>query len=48
MQITEISSQEYAAGIINSIADKEGAFRQRSKAPTFRPFLPRHIPHPNE
>lgn len=39
MLVEEISAREYAVGIINSIADKEGALRSDSKAPTFRPYL---------
>lgn len=41
MKIEEISSKEYEIGVINSIKDKEGAYRQMSKAPTFRPYLRR-------
>lgn len=39
MKIEEISKSEYEVGVINSIKDKGGAFRQMSKAPTFRPYL---------
>lgn len=39
MKIEEISKNEYEVGVINSIKDKEGAFRQMSKAPTFRTYL---------
>lgn len=35
MKIEEISAREYEVGVINSIKNKEGAFRQMSKAPTF-------------
>ena len=39
MKIEEISKDEYEIGVINSIKDKESAYRQMSKAPTFRPYL---------
>lgn len=39
MKIEEISKKEYEIGVINSIKDKEGAYRQMSKAPTFCPYL---------
>lgn len=39
MLIEKISASEYEQGIINSIKDKEGALRNRSKAPTFRTNL---------
>lgn len=43
MKIEEISKKEYEVGVINSIKDKEGAFRQMSKAPTFRTDLSGHL-----
>ena len=43
MKIEEISAREYEVGVINSIKNKEGAFRQMSKAPTFRTHLPGHL-----
>lgn len=48
MQVSEISKEEYEVGIINSIAKKEGALRNKSKAPTFRPYLSRDFLHPDE
>lgn len=48
MIVEEISASEYEVGIINSIAEKEGAFRQRSKAPTFRFNLSGHLHNPHE
>ena len=48
MQITEISAQEYEVGVINSIKEKGGAYRQESKAPTFRPYLSGHLPDPDD
>ena len=43
MKIEEISAREYEVGVINSIKNKEGAFRQMSKAPTFRTYLSGHL-----
>ena len=48
MQVSEISKEEYEVGIINSIAKKEGALRNKSKAPTFRLNLPRDMDDPGE
>ena len=48
MKIEEISKNEYEVGVINSIKNKEGAFRQLSKAPTFRTFLRGNIPYTYE
>ncbi len=33
---------------INSISKKEGALRQQSKAPTFRPYLSGYLPDPDD
>ena len=41
MKITEITANEYEVGVINSIKHKGGAFRQKSKSPTFRTYLSR-------
>ena len=35
MKIEEISAREYEVGVINSIKNEEGPFRQMSKGPTF-------------
>ena len=48
MKIEEISKDEYEIGVINSIKDKEGAYRQMSKAPTFRSYLWRYLFNFNE
>lgn len=48
MQVSEVSKEEYEVGIINSIAKKEGALRNKSKAPTFRIDLSGDVHHPDE
>ena len=44
----EIQATDYEIGVINSISKKEGALRQQSKAPTFRPYLSGHLPDPDD
>ena len=41
--ISLVTANEYNVAQINSIKDKEGAFRQMSKAPTFRTHLPGYL-----
>lgn len=41
--ISLVTANEYNVAQINSIAGKEGALRQRSKAPTFRTHLPGYL-----
>ena len=48
MQVSEISKEEYEVGILNSIAKKEGALRNKSKAPTFRSDVSGNIQDPDD
>ena len=48
MIIEEISATDYEIGVINSISKKEGALRQQSKAPTFRPYLSGYLSDPDD
>ena len=41
--ISLVTANEYNVAQINAIKNKEGAFRQMSKAPTFRTHLQRHL-----
>ena len=46
--ISCVSSSEHDVNRINSIEVRYKGERGESKAPTFRPDLPRHLAHPDE